>query len=367
MLNTEQINNYFQRVYQLAEKGRGLVAPNPMVGALVIKDGQIIAEGYHSRFGSEHAEKVALTKAGELAKGATLFVNLEPCTHYGKQPPCTDIVISSGISELYFAMRDPNPLVREIDGVKLLQQKGVKVHYGFWEDHERRFNEVFYKNIEKKLPFVAVKVAVSLDGKIATAKGESKWITGNESRQYVHRLRNEYMGVFVGVNTVIRDNPQLNVRLDNKKKVNSPYRIILDGHGRTPISSNIIQSNQDKKTIVVLSDNVTDTIKKKFLKAGVELLIVKQKAGRPEVAQLLKQLYSKGIFSILVEGGSEVNSSFLPYTDKFYLFYAPLVIAGKDSISSFGGESTKALNKALHLKELSWEKIGEDLLVKGYV
>jgi len=365
MLNKDQIESYFNRVYQLAEKGRGKVAPNPMVGAVVVKNNTIIAEGYHTKHGAPHAERVALQKAANKAKGATLFVNLEPCSHHGMQPPCTDIIIESEIEAVYFSVRDPNPLVQDTDSVELLRKNEIKVHYGFFDEKEHRFNEVFYKNVKENMPFVTTKTASSLDGKLATAKGESQWITGVKSRELVHKLRSEATAVIVGVNTVVKDNPSLNVRLE-KKRINQPYRVIVDGKGKTPVNSKVIEQNDDQKTILVLNDDTPTKIINKFKNKGIEVLLIKHKNERPNIKELLKALYKRGIYSVLVEGGGEINHAFLPFTDKFYLFYAPIIIGGHNSIPSFGGSDIKTLSQAYSLKEITNEIIGEDILITAY-
>jgi len=366
MLNREQIEGFFQQLYKLAEKGKGKVAPNPMVGALLVKNGKVIAEGYHSKKGAEHAERVAIEKAGKKAKGATLFVNLEPCSHYGDQPPCVDLIVDAGIEVVYFSVRDPNPLVKKRDSVAFLRSKEIKVHYGFFDEHEYRFNEVFYKNIKEKMPFVTIKAASSIDGKIATAKGESKWITGDSARDVVHELRNVNHAILIGVGTVIKDDPQLTTRIKNKKRTSDPYRIVLDGTGRTPVKSGIIQNNEDGKTIVVLSDTVSKSVQNKYLKLGAEVLLIKEKNGRPDIKVLLKLLYKIGICSLLVEGGSEVNAAFLPYTDKFMLFISPRIIGGKGAFPVFGGKDINSLSKALTLSDVACEKTGEDFLFTAY-
>jgi len=366
MLNREQIEGFFQQVYKLAEKGRGKVAPNPMVGAILVKNGKVIAEGYHSKYGAEHAERVAIEKAGKKAKGATLFVNLEPCSHHGNQPPCVDLIVEAGISTVYFSVRDPNPLVKKKDSVTFLREQDIKVHYGFFDEYEYRFNEVFYKNIKEKMPFVTIKGASSIDGKIATAKGESKWITGDSSRDIVHELRNVNHAILIGVGTVIKDDPKLTTRIKNKKRTTDPYRIVMDGAGRTPTNSGIIKNNEDGKTIIVLKDSVPKSVQNKYLKLGAQVLLIKEKNGRPDIKTLLRLLYRIGICSLLVEGGSEVNAAFLPFADKFMLFISPRIIGGKGAYPVFGGKDISALSKAVDLVDVDCEKLSEDFLFTAY-
>lgn len=367
MLNREQIDEFFQQVYKLAEKGRGKVAPNPMVGAILVKNGKVIAEGYHSKYGAEHAERVAIEKAGKEAKGATLFVNLEPCSHLGNQPPCVNLIVEAGISAVYFAVRDPNPLVKKNDTVSFLREKDIKVHYGFFDEYEYRFNEVFYKNIREKMPFVTIKGASSIDGKIATAKGESKWITGDSSRDIVHELRNVNHAILIGVGTVIKDDPKLTTRIKNKKRTVNPYRIILDSAGRTPVDSGIIKNNDDGKTIIVLSESVPKSVGKKYLNLGAQVLLIKEtEDGRPDIKTLLKLLYKIGICSLLVEGGSEVNAAFLRHADKFMLFISPRIIGGKGAFPVFGGRDIGTLSRAVNLVDVQCEKLAEDFLFTAY-
>lgn len=359
--------SYLKKALELAEKGRGFVSPNPLVGALVVKDGKIVGSGYHQRFGGPHAEVFALEEADKKAKGATLYVTLEPCTHWGKTPPCVDKIIESKIKRAVISTLDPNPLVQG-KGVQRLKNAGIETRVGILRKEAERQNEAYLKFIKKRAPFVNLKIAATLDAKIATQKGESKWITSKISRVLVQKLRLENDAVLVGINTIIRDNPRLNIRILAKKELT---RVILDSKLRIPLKSKIF--NTPGKIIIFTKDSnprARVDLKAKILKKrGVEIISVSTvKNGLLAWKEILMELYKRNIQSLLIEGGARVFSSALKsgVVDKVYLFQAPKILGkGLDFASSL--LRLKDLNSALRLKDIEIKKIGPDILITGYL
>lgn len=354
---------YMREVLFLAEKGSGYVSPNPLVGSVLVKNGKIIGKGYHECFGGDHAEINAIKSAGDSVKGSTLFVNLEPCVHFGKTPPCVDSIIKSGIKEVVISHLDPNQIVKG-KGVEKLRKAGIKVKVGLLEEKAKFLNEIFLKFIPQKRPFVILKAGISLDGKIAAKSGDSKWITGEKSRDYVHSLRSKTDAVLVGIKTVLSDNPYLTSHGKGIKK--NPKKIILDTRGRIPLDSNVFKEPRD---LIVVTTNLTPKVKiEKIKKTGAEVLFVKKIKNRVDLNELLKKLGEKNIASLLVEGGSEVNGSFVDskLVDKVLFFVSSMIIGGKEAYSSVGGEGVRALKNAIRLKEVNVKKIGQDYLFEGY-
>lgn len=357
---------FMRKTLELAEKGRGSTNPNPMVGAVVVKNGKVIASGYHRRVGALHAEAIALKKAGKKAKGAELYVNLEPCAHIGRTPPCTDAIIKGGIKKVYCAMIDPNPL-NNGRGLKLLKKNRIPVSVGLLEDEARRLNEVFIKYMTKKMPFVTLKMAESLDGKIATKNRDSKWITSEESRRYVYRLREEADAVLVGVNTVIKDNPILTSRTKR-----SPLKIILDADFKVPENARIFSRSSPALSIVAilktsLGKKSSSKKIKRLNKKGVLVIPLPGERDRINLNRLLKELAEFEVAHLLVEGGGDTAAGFLEnrLVDRVLFFIAPKIIGGRDAISSVEGEGVTKVNKAIGLKNIVIERKGEDLLVRG--
>jgi len=358
---------FMKKTLTLAAKGKGRTSPNPLVGAVIVKDGKIIAADYHRKAGSFHAEVLALNKAGKKAKGATLYVNLEPCCHTEKRtPPCTKAIIRSGIKKVVVAMIDPNPKVSGM-GLKELRKAGIETVSGVMEAEAKHLNEAFIKYITKKGPFVILKIAQSLDGKIATARGESKWITGEEARRYVHKLRNEVDAILVGIGTVKKDNPSLDCRIKGGR---NPYRIIVDSNLQIPLNAKVLK-HDDGKTIVIGARRAVPLRKKieQLQNMGAHVLTVKNKNGKIDLRSLMKELGRLEITSVMIEGGSSVNASVLAngIADKVMIFVAPKIIGGVDSIPSIGGKSPALLRNAFNLNNLQVKKIGEDLLLEGYL
>lgn len=353
-------------VLDLARKGRGLTNPNPMVGAVVVKNGEVISTGYHGYAGGPHAEHIALQKAGEKAKDATLYANLEPCCHQGKTPPCVEIIRDAGITKVVVAMLDPNPLVNG-KGIKWLREKGIKVKVGVLEDKARHLNEVFIKYITTRRPFVIVKAAMSFDGKIATREGDSRWITGKKSRQMAHRLRSRADAIIVGINTVIKDNPVLTTRLTDKEGKDA-NRIILDSGARLPLDAKVINPSSKASTIVVATEAAPPERCEALRERGVEVLIFPSERGKVSLEALMVELGKRRFSSLLVEGGGAVNYSFLEENliDKIYLFLAPIIFGGLTAPTPFAGEGIDMLKKAWMVSNLELKQYDEDLLLIGY-
>ncbi len=364
------INNYLmKKTINLAKRGRGRVSPNPLVGVLIIKNGEIIGKGYHQRAGEPHAEVLALREVGSKAKGATLFVNLEPCCHHGKTPPCTKMIIESGIIKVVSGMEDPNPLVSG-KGFAELRNAGIEVKTDVLKGQCLKLNEVFVKYITSRKPFVTLKGAISLDGKVSTHRGESKWISSEKSRKITHKLRSINDAILVGVDTVIMDNPQLTCRL--RKKANDPLRIILDSTLRIPPSSQVIQLSRKSPspTIVVTTERATPKKIKTIERAGVQVLVTKSTQDlRIDLDNLLTILGERNITSLLIEGGPTVNASALQagIVDKLVLFVSPILIGGITSPSLVGGAGIEKLVDAYKIIDLSVKKIDSNFHFEGYV
>lgn len=355
---------WMKRALRLAEKGRGRTSPNPMVGAVLVKNGQVVGEGYHARAGEAHAEILALRQAGEEARGSTLYINLEPCIHYGKTPPCAPAVIEAKVRRVVIGMEDPNPLVTG-RGLKSLKKAGLDVEVGVLEKECRRLNEAFCKYILKKEPFVILKVAATLDGKIATREGDSKWISGETSRHFVHRMRDQVDGVVVGIGTVLKDDPQLTARI---KKGRDPYRIILDSRLRIPEDAKVI-GNSPSKTIIATTELAARDKIERLEKKGVRILTLDSKQGRVDLKNCLSKLGEMGMMSLLVEGGSQVNGSFLGegLIDKILFFLSPKLIGDREALGIFGGSGKANLKETIPLNELRVRRMGEDILIEGYL
>ena len=353
---------YMQMAIELAKKGEGHVNPNPLVGAVVVKDDKIIGRGYHKFFGGPHAEVYALEEAGEFANGATLYVTLEPCSHFGKTPPCVNKIINSGIKKCYVAIEDPNPLVAG-NGIKLLREKGIEVEVGLCEKEARDLNRIFLKYIKEKIPFLFVKCGITLDGKIATKTFNSKWITNSLSRQKVQELRNKHMGIMVGINTVLRDNPSLDARVENAK---NPYRIVVDPYLEIDIDSKLLKFD-DKKVIIITSSEERNNIKKINLeKNGIKFIELE---GRKfSFAKMLKELGSLGIDSVLLEGGGNLISSAFKEKaiDGGEIFIAPKIIGDSEAIPMVSGFDINNLDEAINLENVKINSYGNNCSMEFY-
>ncbi len=354
---------FMREAHSLAKSAEGRTTPDPMVGAVLVKEGRIISMGYHGEFTTPHAEAWAIQKAEKEARGATLYINLEPCGHYGNNPPCAELIVKAKVKEVVASMEDPNPLVRG-KGFRYLKRHGVKVRVGLLEDEARRLNEVFVKYITTRMPFVVLKSAMTIDGKIATKTGASRWVAGQDSRRYAHHMRNFYDAILVGVETVLVDNPKLNVRMVSKIK--NPVRIVLDAFARTPLSADVLGHGQ--RTIVVVGPKApakrTEALKNK----GAEILKINAPKGRIDVKALMKKMGKMGITSLLVEGGGEVNASFINagLVDKAYIFIAPKIFGGREAKTPVEGEGVNFPSRATPINIVHQERIGEDILLIGY-
>jgi diaminohydroxyphosphoribosylaminopyrimidine deaminase/5-amino-6-(5-phosphoribosylamino)uracil reductase len=361
-----QDERYMAMALRLAEKAQGRTSPNPMVGAVVVKNGRVIASGYHRRAGEAHAEAIALRKAGKAAKGATLYVTLEPCSHTNKRtPPCSPLVINSGVKRVVVAMIDPNPKVSG-GGIRAIRKAGIEVRTGVLMGEAEKLNEAFIKHVTTGLPFVTMKIAQTLDGKIATASGESKWITGKEAREEGHRLRDTHDAILVGINTVLRDDPSLTARIPRGR---DPLRVIVDSRLRTPLKAKVMMQRSSAGTLIATRADSPEARREKIRNAGAEIITVRSAAGRVDLKDLMRKLGKLGILSVLVEGGAEVHASALKagIVDKAVVFIAPMLMTGKDSICSIGGTSPVKLGQALKLRDVTTHFAGSDLVVEGYV
>lgn len=361
---------FMKEALSLARSAEGRTSPDPMVGAVIVKDGQIISTGYHAEVATPHAEAWAIQKAQAQGKaqGSTLYVTLEPCCFFEekKNPPCTQLIINAGIKKVIAAMEDPNPSVAG-RGFAELREAGIEVEIGLMEEEAKKLNEVFIKHITTGRPYVILKSAMSLDGKIATKKGESFWITGIEARKAGHRLRNVVDAVMVGIGTIIKDDPTLNVR-DIEGIIKNPKKIILDPHGKIPLNCKALRSDPSN-TIVVVSSKASEQKIKMIKAAKAEVLAIKTNKSGFAMDLLLKELGKRKIASILIEGGGDSNAAALSagIVDKVFFFYAPKIIGGKLAPTSVEGEGISLMSQAIKLKELEIKRLGEDILVSGYI
>lgn len=356
---------YMRLAMQLAGNAIGRTSPNPLVGAVIVKDNRVVGCGWHRKAGTPHAEVHALNQAGELAQGADVYVTLEPCAHYGKTPPCAKALVEAKVKNVYGGLLDVNPKVAG-KGFKILEDAGIHVEYGFLQDELRKQNEVFFKWIEHKKPFIVLKAAMTLDGKIATATGQSKWITNETSRAYGYKLRDIYDGIMVGINTVIEDNPMLTARVDGGK---NPIRIVVDSSLRIDINANVVQ-DKSAKTIIATTDKANKDKILKLQAQDVDVIVVdKDENDKVDIEKLLDILGQQNICSILVEGGATLSGSFVAkkLVDKVYFFIAPKIVGGKEAKTPVAGTGILNLQEALALKDIQIEKLEEDILIIGRV
>lgn len=358
---------YMARALDLAAIARGRTSPNPMVGAVVVKNGEVIGEGYHPRAGEPHAEVFALAGAGEAARDADLYVTLEPCCHYGRTPPCSKKIVGAGIRRVVIATLDPNPLVAG-KGFKELCAAGIMVEVGVREDEARRLNEAFFTYITKSRPFVTSKWAMTLDGKIACATGDSRWVSGAISRKLVHELRDEVDAIMVGVGTVLADNPELTTRLPDKNDSRDPVRVILDSHLRTPPDARLFKSGSEAPTWLACSDSIEFTKSPLHSLPNVQILPLPAREGRVDLKALLSTLWKRKICHVLLEGGGTLNYAAFSHeiVDKIYCFIAPKIVGGAQAISPVGGEGLSKMSNAWQIDVEQIERLGEDMLIKGY-
>ena len=353
--NMTDVERFMKRALRLSERARGQTSPNPLVGAVLVRDGQVVGEGYHRRAGAPHAEVVALDRAGARAEGAALYVTLEPCCHFGRTPPCVDRIIEQGVSEVVCALTDPDPRVSG-RGIEKLREAGIEVRLGVLEEAARKTNEVYLKYITTGLPFVTLKLAQSLDGRIATGSGDSKWITGEKARRFVHRIRSQVDAVMVGMGTVIRDDPQLNVRWVKGKH---PLKIILDSRLRMPLGAQLFGG---ERTILATTERSSEEQRRLVEGKGARVWILPERDGRVDLTEVMRKAGREGITSILIEGGSKVATSTLGagVVDKLMIFIAPKLIGtGTDAVGDLG---IARIEEAIELEDVKLRRIGEDML-----
>ena len=354
--------NYMLQAIQLAKQGEGWTNPNPMVGAVIVKNGRIIGKGYHKKCGELHAERNAIASLTESAEGATIYVTLEPCCHYGKTPPCTEAIIEQKIKRVVIGSRDPNPKVSG-KGIKMLQEAGIEVIEDFMREECDRLNPVFFHYITTKTPYVVMKYAMTLDGKIATKTGASKWITGEAARAEVQHMRHRYMGIMAGIGTVLADDPMLNVRVEGWK---SPIRILCDSGLRIPLDGQIVKSAGKYRTIVAYADSENTEAKRKRLhEMGVETICCPDENNQVDLKKLMKYLGEEGIDSILLEGGGTLNDSALRagIVQEVQAFIAPKLFGGMNSKTPVEGIGVRFPSEAVKLKCTDIYQIGEDIRI----
>jgi len=362
--NIAYLEKMMGRAIVLARKGIGRTAPNPPVGCVIVQDGEIVGTGWHRKAGTPHAEVHALREAGERARGADVFVTLEPCSHFGKTPPCADALITAGVGRVYAGMVDPNPTVAG-KGIERLRVAGIPTFPGLMEPECRRVVGPFVKHVTTGLPLVTVKSALTLDGKTATASGDSQWITGEKARRHVHRLRSENDALMVGVETVIADDPQLTCRLSQGGK--DPLRVIVDSRLRTPPDARLFRVHSTAPTLIATIAQDEERLAA-FRAMGAEVLTCREEDGRVDLADLLAHLGKRGVQSVLVESGSELAGALLRQglIDRLILFYGAKLVGGEGR-SPFAGIGVERMSCALRLQEIEVRRFGDDLMVSGYL
>lgn len=360
-------NYYMNKAMDLARLGKGRTSPNPLVGAVIVKEGRIIGEGYHGYYGGNHAEVEAINSAKESVRGATIYVNLEPCSHYGKTPPCATRLVDEGFSRVVVAMYDPNPKVAG-KGIEILKESGVEVEVGLLEKEAWELNEIFIKYITEKMPFVYLKYAMTLDGKIASITGDARWISNEKSREEVHKLRNRVGAIMVGLGTIIADDPSLNTRIvEGKGK--DPIRIIVDSHCTIPVTSKVLHIESEAKTIIAVTRQADHLKIEAVETTGAEVLVIKDNDGRVDLTSLLRVLGNRGIDSILIEGGGELSYSALEaeLVDKVQVYIAPKIIGGAKAPSPVAGKGITLMREAIELKDIKRKILDEDIMIEGYI
>jgi diaminohydroxyphosphoribosylaminopyrimidine deaminase / 5-amino-6-(5-phosphoribosylamino)uracil reductase len=357
---------YMHMALELAANGAGYVSPNPMVGAVVVKDGRVVGRGYHQAVGGPHAEVNAIDDAGDKAQGATIFVTLEPCNHHGRTPPCTQKIIEAGIRQAVVAMADPNPHVAG-GGNAYLKSRGIDVSCGVCEAEAAELNESFIKYIRSRHPFVVLKMAATLDGRIATRTGDARWVTGPRARAFVHQLRHDMDAIMVGVGTVLADDPELTTRLEKGRGVD-PVRIVLDTHLNVSPEIRMLNLSSNSETLIVCGPDASAQKKTLLEEKGAGVLEVPLKDGHIDLKILMERLGARGITSLLVEGGAHVAGSALKagVVDKVHYFYAPKILGGEDGIPMCAGQGPEKMDDCMPLHDTRVSRVGDDILVTGY-
>ena len=358
---------WMKEALKIAEKGWGNTNPNPLVGAVIVKEGELIARGAHENCGGPHAEINALNDAGSLVKGSDLYVTLEPCNHFGKTPPCTEAIIKAGVRRVIIAAKDPNELVSG-RGEQKLRDAGIEVISGVMEQEAMKQNEIFMHYINRKTPFVIAKAAMSLDGKIASSSGHSQWITGEKARQHAHWIRQRVSSILVGVNTIIKDDPMLTVRI-GVDKIKNPIRLILDSKGRVPLSSKIVLSANKIDTVIATTDRMPYEKENRLKDSGVTVWRLPEKDAQVDINALIGYLAEKEIDSLMIEGGGAVMASFIEQklVHKLLWYIAPKIIGGSSAPGPVGGSGILHMKEALPVIEMNSIKLGDDWLMTGYM
>lgn len=358
---------FMRMALSLALKAKGRTLPNPLVGAVVVKKGKVVGRGYHARAGLAHAEVVALEKAGKAARGSRLYVNLEPCCHIGKTGPCVERIKASGVKEVIFAMLDPNPL-NNGKGAQFLRRNGIKAISGVLEKEAKRVNRIFVKNIIHQLPFVTVKVAQSLDGKIATASGDSRWISSESSRKYVHKLRSMVDAILVGINTVLKDNPLLSCRLNGRVHKRQPKKIVVDSNLRLTPQLKIF-SRRSPAEVIIATTRFAPQDKLSYFRKKAQVIVARDRERRVDLLDLLKKLAKQGFAHILIEGGGRIIAAALKQrlVDEMIVFVSPRIIGGEDAPTAVEGEGVRRISQAQRLEDVRFKKLGSDFIIEGQV
>ena len=358
---------FMKRAIELAKQGMGWTAPNPLVGAVVVKNGRVIGEGYHRKYGELHAERNALAACTEDPAGATLYVTLEPCCHYGKTPPCTEIIIEKKIAKVVIGSRDPNPKVAG-KGARILREHGIEVVEDYMREACDALNPVFFHYITTKTPYVVLKFAMTLDGKIATRTGASKWITGEAARNHVHQLRGRYAGILAGIGTVLADDPMLNCRIDG---AHQPLRIILDSHLRIPMGSRLVRSAKEYPLLIVCNESTRDREEgasriQKLEEAGAKVWTLPEKNGHPDLNVLMQRLGEEKIDSVLIEGGGTVNEAALKahIVHHVYAYIAPKIFGGEDAKTPVEGSGIRLPQECANLRLAKITVLLNDMLLE---
>lgn len=352
---------YMRRAIELAKRGEGFVSPNPLVGAVIVKDGKIIGEGWHEKCGELHAERNTLKNCKESTQGSAIYVTLEPCCHYGRTPPCTEAIIEAKISRVVIGSRDPNPLVSG-KGAEILRKAGIEVVEDFMRDECDKLNPIFFRYITTKLPYVSLKYAMTADGKIATYSGKSKWITNEFSRNDVHRLRKKHRAIMVGIGTVLADNPMLNCRIENGR---NPIRIVCDSKLRIPLDCNICKTANEISTVVVSA--IEDSEKQTALeRMGVKTLVISDKNGKVDLKELMHYLGEKSVDSVLIEGGGTLAYSALQsgIVSHIYSYIAPKIFGGENAKTPVESVGVEAPENCFRLKRTAVREMGSDILIE---
>ncbi len=360
----DEHKQYMKRAFELAKHGWGRTNPNPLVGAIIVKNDKIIGEGFHEFIGGAHAEVNAIRNAKTDVSGGTIYVSLEPCSHFGRTPPCIQAIINAGLKEVVIAMEDPNPKCNG-NGIGILRKAGITVVENVLEKKEKKINEIFIKYITQKKPFVIMKSAMTLDGKIATSKGNSKWVTGESARNNVHLMRDRVSAIMVGINTVLADDPMLTTRRDGVD-CGEAVKIIVDSTGKLPLSSRLLSTG---KTILATTSEIDQNKEKQLIEKGVIILKCEGENGSVNLNTLMDKLYELEIDSVLIEGGGTLNWSAIEsgIVDKVMCYIAPKIIGGKNALTPVEGSGIQVMNDAINLTDIEVQRFGDDILIEGYI